>query len=427
MVMPTITPLPDPPETTDPANFNSKADALLGALPDFVTEANALAVAMEAQAQAIEVAAAGGALAVPFEFSTTTTDADPTAGKMRLNHATQNLATQMFLDDLDSEGRAMEGVIALFDDSTSLIKGFIRLQHATDPTKFLIFTIGAAVTDASGYSKVPVVCVHYSSASPFAAADIVLLDFIRTGDKGDVGASTPWVAAGGTANALTGTYAPAIASLTDGLELKFRAASNITSTTPTFSPNGLTARTIVRSGGQALLKGDIIANAEYVVVYNLANTRWELLNPSLVKQISFFAYRTGDVTNFSGDGSVNTWIANTEVYDYGSCYDHTTGQFTAPVAGILEVNFSASIYSPAGAPQYKWGYINCSTAGGFYTPYIPGVTGAQNDQIGGSFTISLAAGETAQPADRSRSNAGTKVLTLYGGVATYWSGKFTPL
>ena len=33
-----ITPLPDPPQRTDPANFATKADAFLGALPDFATD-----------------------------------------------------------------------------------------------------------------------------------------------------------------------------------------------------------------------------------------------------------------------------------------------------------------------------------------------------------------------------------------------------
>lgn len=41
-----ITALPSPPSTNDPANFATKADALLAALPTFVTEANATAVAM---------------------------------------------------------------------------------------------------------------------------------------------------------------------------------------------------------------------------------------------------------------------------------------------------------------------------------------------------------------------------------------------
>ena len=46
-----ITALPTPPLPTDtPADFNTKAFALLGALPTFVTEANALKTAVEADA-----------------------------------------------------------------------------------------------------------------------------------------------------------------------------------------------------------------------------------------------------------------------------------------------------------------------------------------------------------------------------------------
>ena len=41
-----ISPLPTPPTTNDPANFAVKADALLAALPQFVTETNATASAM---------------------------------------------------------------------------------------------------------------------------------------------------------------------------------------------------------------------------------------------------------------------------------------------------------------------------------------------------------------------------------------------
>jgi len=39
-----ITPLPTPPSRDDPANFAARGDTFLGALPDFATEANALAV-----------------------------------------------------------------------------------------------------------------------------------------------------------------------------------------------------------------------------------------------------------------------------------------------------------------------------------------------------------------------------------------------
>ncbi len=90
-----------------------------------------------------------------------------------------------------------------------------------------------------------------------------------------------WVAAGGTADVITATYAPAITALVDGQECNFRASGANTVTTPTFSPNGLTARTIVKNGGSALAVGDISAAGHEVVLrYLLASTRWELLNPA---------------------------------------------------------------------------------------------------------------------------------------------------
>lgn len=65
-----ITPLPTPPSRDDPANFATRADAFLGALPDFATEANALAVQVNANATTaaadadIAEASASAALAV---------------------------------------------------------------------------------------------------------------------------------------------------------------------------------------------------------------------------------------------------------------------------------------------------------------------------------------------------------------------------
>lgn len=93
--------------------------------------------------------------------------------------------------------------------------------------------------------------------------------------------SIPWIVAGGTANAITAAYVPAITALSDGLLLAFRASAANTTTTPTFAPNALTAHTITRFGGSALNVGDIpAALAECFIRYNLANTRWELMNPA---------------------------------------------------------------------------------------------------------------------------------------------------
>ena len=47
---PAISPLPTPPSSSDPANFDTRADAFLGALPGLQTEANALAQNLHANA-----------------------------------------------------------------------------------------------------------------------------------------------------------------------------------------------------------------------------------------------------------------------------------------------------------------------------------------------------------------------------------------
>lgn len=136
---------------------------------------------------------------------------------------------------------------------------------------------------------------HTGVALGVNANDYARLDQLQQSQVG-------WLVGAGTANAITASYSPAIASLTDGLLLAFRASGVNTSTTPTFAPNGLTAHTIVKAGGKPLELGDLAGNlAEYFVRYNLANTRWELLNPSqrLRNAFTLFNGSTGSATSSS--------------------------------------------------------------------------------------------------------------------------------
>jgi hypothetical protein len=73
-----------------------------------------------------------------------------------------------------------------------------------------------------------------------------------------------------------------VAAVADGMLLRCKAGAANATTTPTFSPNGLTARTIKKFGGQALVAGDIYgASHELFLVYHATGTYWELLNPAL--------------------------------------------------------------------------------------------------------------------------------------------------
>ena len=94
--------------------------------------------------------------------------------------------------------------------------------------------------------------------------------------------SANWVDGGGTADVITATYSPVITALVDGQLCFVRATLANATTTPTFSPSGLTARTIVKNGGVALAAGDIVGDGHQLILrYDLAGTQWELLNPAV--------------------------------------------------------------------------------------------------------------------------------------------------
>lgn len=118
--------------------------------------------------------------------------------------------------------------------------------------------------------------------------DVNRLHYTIFGDPADAAAAAaalginleiPKAAAGGTVNAITADFTPDV-TLTDKTIVFVVSAGANTSTTPTFAPDGLTAHTITARGGVALTAGDI-GPAGFVAIleYNLANTRWELLNP----------------------------------------------------------------------------------------------------------------------------------------------------
>lgn len=129
-----------------------------------------------------------------------------------------------------------------------------------------------------------------------------------------------WSTDTGSATAYAITLTPAVTALNDGQLCYFRAANTNTSTTPTFAPNGLTAHTITKVGGSALALGDIQANQECELRYNLANTRWELLNPSNVTPLAAVAM-TGMVVLTVATSAPTGWL----IFDDGTFGSATSG------------------------------------------------------------------------------------------------------
>lgn len=90
----------------------------------------------------------------------------------------------------------------------------------------------------------------------------------------------PTAVAGGTADAITADFTPNVA-LTNGTTVIVRAGAANTTAAPTFAPDGLTAKTIVKGNNLALVAGDI-AGAGHWLEMNFDTTldKWVLQNPA---------------------------------------------------------------------------------------------------------------------------------------------------
>ena len=127
-----------------------------------------------------------------------------------------------------------------------------------------------------------------------------------------------WADGGGTANAITATYSPPVTTLVDGQECYVRATAANSTTTPTFSPDSLTARTIVKNGNSALAAGDIAADGhELHLRYRLSDTKWELLNPAKTGTFSGAITAVGTIA-IAGTSSIAGGITLAEDTDNGT-------------------------------------------------------------------------------------------------------------
>lgn len=118
-------------------------------------------------------------------------------------------------------------------------------------------------------------------------------------------------AAGGGVDAITATFTPTIAALADQMRLCVIAAGANVTTTPTFAPDGLAAKTIVKGSNQALVAGDIPgANFPMDLEYNAALAKWVLLNPAYAVSVA----ATAPVLTYSSNylaANVTMTLANT--------------------------------------------------------------------------------------------------------------------
>ena len=149
--------------------------------------------------------AAGKNTGLAMTFSNSTSDADPGAGKVAFNNGTVSSVTEIYFDDVDDNSATVSSFIQSWDDVTNTTaRGILLIVKETDPSVYGLFKVSGAVTNASGYSKVPV--THVVSNGSFSNTDGIQVSFAYSGADGSAGSagSAASIAVGSvTANTLS--------------------------------------------------------------------------------------------------------------------------------------------------------------------------------------------------------------------------------
>lgn len=185
------------------------------------------------------------------------------------------------------------------------------------------------------------------------------------GSQGAVGpaGSIPIGAAGGTADVITVTVAPVI-TLADQTVIIVLSVGANTVTTPTLNVGGLGAKTVTARGGAALAVGDT-GPVLYAMQleYNLANTRWELMNPAKVISADI----AGVIAEAKGGTNQSTYTLGDVLYSSGAntlgkLAVGSTGQVLVVAGGIpswgsgitpIGYNAQSSTYAPVAGDNGK--------------------------------------------------------------------------
>lgn len=274
------------PNTDDSATFASKASAFTNALVTLSTQLSSFSTEVNTTQGQINGAQSGSAVGITYTFSSATTAADPGSGVLRLNNATENASTAIYVSNLAADLTDWSAVLAAFTASSSVVKGFIRLSKVGDGSKWIVGTL-SAMTSPTGYKNITFTVLGASSATPFANGDGIILTFTRNGDAASGGGAAisdiisqtqNAGTTGGTSTAYTLTPATAAGSYAANMTY-FVTFHTACGNDPTFQLSGLaTPPNLVKQmsdGSYANIKqGDIPTNHRSRVTLLSATQAW---------------------------------------------------------------------------------------------------------------------------------------------------------
>jgi hypothetical protein len=240
-------------------------------------------------------------------------------GYVLLSNADFSQANIMGISVVDRANSNIASFIQTIDDSTSDIKGSIKITEEANTTNFVFFAIIGTHIDHGNHFDVP---VSYTSGTttPFSNNSNVVLSFVVTGDRGDPGPQGPQGPSGpqGEASTVAGPQGPTgpsgpMAPISNSVSTVITA--NGTSNVFTLSSNVSNVNNIL-----VTIDGVLISPSEYEITSNnILTIQYFPANNSIIEARTLAGVGSISGTpitldSFVGDGSnTNFTISTTPV------------------------------------------------------------------------------------------------------------------
>jgi len=214
--------------TTDASGYNKLSVTHLSSNNTF-SAADSLSVHFSPYGLKGDTGATGstaGTSGLGMTWDNSTADADNGAGKIAWNHATIASATVLYVDDVDDAGATIEPFVKTWDDvSNSTSRGYVQITKEGETGTYAVFKVNAAVTNATGYTKVNV--AHVVSAGSFSDGDGVGVQFVQSGNDGS-GAMDNWTLSDGSATQQVDDGETLVVAAGEGIDTAVTSTNTVT-------------------------------------------------------------------------------------------------------------------------------------------------------------------------------------------------------
>ncbi len=274
-----------------------------------------------------------------YYFSTITANADPTAGRVRLDASPQNTATTLRVSESNARLQDVSAWLDMMIGGSTIPLGVVTLMDAINPGRFLRGNL-TNITPHTGYRDLSITVFEASHPDPFVDSEAVLVSYVP--GMADGGVTVPLaVLAPIASDTFLGNVSGAPGA-PSAVNLSTLAGAGLGFGTHTLAVTGSTSITIASDEVQrAALTGDVTAalnsNATTIAAHAVTNAKLAQIVAGRVKGLQIDATSPGDVVDLTG-AEVGELIRRAFVTDYAGATG-TIDDFPLDVRiNILRIN-----------------------------------------------------------------------------------------